>query len=69
MAKSNNGYKIWCVGSFPVRSRNKFVGQCKSQGKTVAEVLEYLVNRYLREMERMEQLEHAKQENGEGRST
>jgi hypothetical protein len=65
MPKNSNGYKIWCVGMFPVRLRNQFVGQCKSDGKTVAEMLEYMVTRHLRERERQDQLLHEKEEKGE----
>ena len=66
MPKENKGYKIWCVGTFPVKLRNRFVGQCKSDGKTVGEVLEYLTSRYLREREKQEQFQNEKGENDKG---
>lgn len=65
MPKKNNGYKIWCVGMFPVRKRNQFVGQCKSDGKTVGEVLEYLVTRYLREREKQDMNQNEKEVTGD----
>lgn len=51
----NRNYKTWTVWRFPVRLKNKFVGKVKEQGSTVPIILEYLINRWLREERQKEE--------------
>ena len=46
---SGNERAPWQVASFPVEKRNRFIGICKTEGHTVPDMLEYLLDRLFRE--------------------
>lgn len=50
--------KMWSVPHFPTKLRNRFVGRCKINGRTVVEVLCEIVTKWCDKEERKEHKEH-----------
>lgn len=42
-------YTVWAIVRFPEEIKNRFLGWAKTNGKTAAEALEYVVAKFLRE--------------------